>query len=200
MDPLRLLFIPWTLLFILPIMGIDGTESIHQDSRCLCKCPKINSLANHSYHNDIIQYYPSEFRTVYVNSSVRADECDCVHVVLPMAKTYHIDADTFCPRCVCKYQIRNLTIMKVAVILVIWIIFVLVIYMAFLLCLDPLINKRTESTAGGYAEQRDNESAETPMRHYGSSVFQRIGINQTRWKSQVQDQRRNIYDRHSMLN
>ncbi|CAB4064570.1 unnamed protein product [Lepeophtheirus salmonis] len=162
MDPLRLLFIPWTLLFILPIMGIDGTESIHQDSRCLCKCPKINSLANHSYHNDIIQYYPSEFRTVYVNSSVRADECDCVHMLI-------------------------------------WIIFVLVIYMAFLLCLDPLINKRTESTAGGYAEQRDNESAETPMRHYGSSVFQRIGINQTRWKSQVQDQRRNIYDRHSVI-
>ncbi|QQP37669.1 Transmembrane protein 9, partial [Caligus rogercresseyi] len=172
------------------------SESIHQDSRCLCKCPKISSFHNVSRSNRmdvdeppllLPEFYPSEFRTVYVNSSVRAEDCDCLHVVIPItdaSSSSKVDPDTFAT--------------LLAVILVIWIIFVLVIYMGFLLCLDPLINKSSE--VGSYTEQRDSDSGETPMRHYRSSVFQRIGLNQTRWKSQVQDQRRNIYDRHTMLN
>ena len=38
------------------------------------------------------------------------------------------------------------------------------------------------------------------MRSYGSSVINRMGDQQVRWKRQVIEQRRNIYDRHSMLN
>ena len=31
-------------------------------------------------------------------------------------------------------------------------------------------------------------------------VINRLGTQQSKWKRQVQEQRRNIYDRHSMLN
>ena len=44
-------------------------------------------------------------------------------------------------RCKCKYELRNLTVMKVVVILVIWVIGLLVIYMAFLTCLEPVLNR-----------------------------------------------------------
>ncbi len=108
---------------------------------------------------------------------------------------------------------------KVVVILVIWIISILVIYMGFLACLDPILNQRFGGAATSqmsYREQHDisdlNDLEEieqeagaghgaTPMRHYGpSSVINRVGDQQSRWKRRVQEQRRNIYDRHTMLN
>lgn len=33
-----------------------------------------------------------------------------------------------------------------------------------------------------------------------SGVLNRVGHQQSKWKRQVQEQRRNIYDRHTMLN
>ena len=48
-------------------------------------------------------------------------------------------------RCKCKYELRNLTVMKVVVILVIWVIGLLVIYMAFLACLEPVLNREVMS-------------------------------------------------------
>ena len=133
------------------------------------------------------------------------------------------------------------------VILVTWVIAILIIYMGFLACLDPILNRRGINV--GYREQRneledDNAAAAaaasapqvsshpiaaasinrsvssttdedesereggavgghqqaTPMRTYGSSVINRVGNTQTRWKRQVQEQRKNIYDKHTMLN
>lgn len=51
----------------------------------------------------------------------------------------------FCPRCECKYENRNTAIIKVVVIIVIWVISLLVVYMLFLICLDPLLNKRIKA-------------------------------------------------------
>ena len=106
--------------------------------------------------------------------------------------------------------------MKIVVIFVIWIISILIIYMGFLACLDPILNKKLPGSIN-YREQHndlDDEEDEanrlgggrsaasnsTPMRTYGSSVINRVGDTQNRWKQQVQEQRRNIYDRHNMLN
>ncbi|KAL5292380.1 TMEM9 family protein [Megaselia abdita] len=50
-----------------------------------------------------------------------------------------------CPECKCKYENRNSGLIKVVVIIVIWIISILVIYMLFLMCLDPLLNKRVKN-------------------------------------------------------
>ena len=105
------------------------------------------------------------------------------------------------------------------VILVIWVISILVIYMAFLSCLDPILNKRAGLRSAGasinYREHHDERLSDdegervegvgegaTPMRTYGGAeaVINRLGNQQTKWKKQVQEQRRNIYDRHAMLN
>ena len=43
----------------------------------------------------------------------------------------------------------------------------------------------------------------TPMHALGGrgeNLIQRLDATQNRWKQQVQEQRKNIYDRHNMLN
>lgn len=42
----------------------------------------------------------------------------------------------------CRYERRNTTTIRVLVILIIWVISLLTVYMLFLMCLDPLLNKR----------------------------------------------------------
>ncbi len=96
----------------------------------------------------------------------------CDDVVLPIVETFaNIKGKTreFCPRCDCVYESRNLEIIKVClifnynfiyditsvlfnpiqvvVIIVIWVVSLLMIYMLFLMCLDPLLNKRIKNTA-----------------------------------------------------
>lgn len=72
---------------------------------------------------------------------------NCDGVILP-----HLEGkikgkeQEFCPRCECKYENRNTAIIKVVVIIVIWVISLLVVYMLFLICLDPLLNKRIKNS------------------------------------------------------
>ena len=74
----------------------------------------------------------------------------------------------FPDRCKCKYELRNLTVMKVVVILVIWVIGLLVIYMAFLSCLEPVLARRKmlpshAPAAAGYNEHQDEDDLEEDM-------------------------------------
>ena len=55
-----------------------------------------------------------------------------------------------------------------------------------------------ESDDGG--NQTDAESTQMSTYRGAEGVINRLGTQQSRWKRQVQEQRRNIYDRHSMLN
>lgn len=98
-------------------------------------------------------------------------------MIADQIKDNHVE-DIICPRCDCKYENRNTTMIKVeqttnlsvsftqqrflfqiVVIIVIWIISLLVIYMLFLICLDPLLNKRIHRTTTniGYHEHNDEE-------------------------------------------
>lgn len=80
---------------------------------------------------------------------------DCDGVILPrIGDKLKGKEQEFCPRCDCKYENRNTTIIKVVVIIVIWVISLLVIYMAFLIILDPLLNKRVK---GNYQEHTNEE-------------------------------------------
>ncbi|KAK8401862.1 hypothetical protein O3P69_001155 [Scylla paramamosain] len=113
----------------------------------------------------------------------------------------------FCPRCECKYESRNSTTIKVVVILVIWVISLLVVYMSFLLCLDPLLNKRRaqpsyQEHTNEYEDSSSVGSAPgmSQRMHVRANVLGRVGHQQDKWKRQVQEQRYNIYDKHTMLN
>ena len=139
----------------------------HQDSRCQCKCPDVSTVGanNERIMDEWSTLEHKDTRSIYINSSVKAEDCDCEKVVLPKLNLNQTQADSFCPRCQCKYQIRSLTIIKVVVILVIWVISILVIYMGFLSCLEPLLNRRGASTCAipgrsnvSYREHRDEIS------------------------------------------
>lgn len=82
--------------------------------------------------------------------------------------------------------------------------------MLFLICLEPLLNKRIRKTAGGtgyleHTNEDDDGNLSTapgtvnPMA-VRQNVLNRVGHQQDKWKRQVREQRRNIYDRHTMLN
>lgn len=80
---------------------------------------------------------------------------NCDGVILPkIGKEILGKEQQFCLRCECKYENRNTTIIKVVVVIVIWVISILVIYMAFLIILDPLLNKRIK---GNYQEHTNEE-------------------------------------------
>ncbi|XP_063244778.1 uncharacterized protein CG1161 [Bacillus rossius redtenbacheri] len=166
----------------------------YEDVRCKCVCPK-PSVVNGTQSN----------RKLYI-SNVPPNKCDCDSVILPqVGEDIKGREQEFCRRCECKYESRNTTIIQVVVIIVIWVISLLVIYMLFLICLDPLLNKR----AKGSYQEHTNEEEETVSSVAGATshamgvrgnVLNRVGHQQDKWKRQVREQRRNIYDRHTMLN
>ncbi|EDW59857.1 uncharacterized protein CG1161 isoform X1 [Drosophila virilis] len=140
------------------------------------------------------------------NTSSSPSECSCVGALLPQ-----VDANgkelPMCAECKCSHVARNTTLIKVVVIIVIWIISILVIYMLFLMCLDPLLNKRVK--ANNYQEHTNEDDEPTPPIPAGpnnqelsarANVLNRVGHQQDKWKRQVREQRRHIYDRHTMLN
>ena len=56
---------------------------------------------------------------------------------------------------------------------------------------------------GGRTIAAGDPASGTPMHALGArgeNIIQRLDATQNRWKRQVQEQRRNIYDRHNMLN
>ena len=188
-----------------------------EDGRCKCVCPKLSIL-----NADLDLAQPN--RQVYVQSDARPADCKCENLVLEQLRNEETSLvpnweslqlkEKFCPRCTCRYETRNTGIIKIVVILIVWVIFVLSLYMAFLLLLDPWL-KRNRPSSVLYHEQQDdiarrnsaspseqvNMVAMSSAAHSsGSSVFHRVGHQQSKWQRKVQEQRRNIYDRRTILN
>lgn len=203
-----------------------NSHAIHQDTRCNCICPDPSIAQSESIsaidnlQNDAAEHIGAR-RSIYINSSVSPDDCDCQKVVLIHLNLTDAQADSFCPRCLCKYQTRSLAIIKVVVILVVWVVLLLLFYMAFLSILEPILSKKrcaglpgldrdrtvsyrehhdaTESDDGSSTGPTDASGQE--MNAFGGEgIVNRLGSQTSKWKRQVQEQRRNIYDRHAMLN
>lgn len=181
----------------------------YEDVRCKCICPNASVVGSQSGSN----------RKLYIKNVV-PQRCNCEGVVMP-----HVDTDLrdkaaeFCPRCECKYEIRNTMTIRVCVILLICVVALLTLYMAFLRCLEPLLNKRRggivkyeehlneDVNLGDFGAHDGNISSEGELQlrgatrvRSGSGVLDKVGAQQDRWKRQVQEQRRNIYDKRTMLN
>lgn len=212
------------IISLLSLLALVNGDAIHQDTRCNCVCPDPSvsqSVSNPSGSNLVGD--EGDRRAIYINSTVSPDQCNCPMVVLIHLNLTDTQADSFCPRCLCKYQTRSLTVIKVVVILVVWVILLLLFYMAFLSILEPILSKKRGNVGGlrglrsapniGYSEhhdatESDNEGSgtgaeATQMQTYqgtAEGVINRLGTQQSKWKLQVQEQRRNIYDRHAMLN
>lgn len=232
----------WILVAVPSTSALEQVDQYY-NTRCKCICPDPQILFESGTSSESSISGNSYNRTLYISNAAPPQECTCDFVVLPeIAKTRDITGKEgeFCPRCECKYESRNLQIIKVVVIVILWVVSLLVIYMLFLMCLDPLVNKRKRSAT--YQEHTsvddgDDRSSATepliPLQITGCSVvssssakpfkpftivqpltttdlgttpsavegvLNRMGYQQRKWKRQVQEQRRNIYDRHTMLN
>ncbi|XP_050308281.1 uncharacterized protein CG1161 isoform X1 [Anthonomus grandis grandis] len=181
-------------LFIWPLYTNSQAQSF-DDKRCKCICPSLSSVTNKTDK--------SHTETLMQTTNDPPNKCTCEVVMLPKVadKLNVTEMREFCPRCACKYENRNTTIIRHVVIFVIWVISILVVYMLFLIILDPLLNKKAK---GNYQEHTNEEEDIHPGVSHNMSirgnVLNRVSNQQDKWKRQVKEQRKNIYDRHTMLN
>ncbi|XP_050538461.1 uncharacterized protein CG1161 isoform X1 [Daktulosphaira vitifoliae] len=196
------------LISILALTNLSKSES-YEDARCKCVCKIVNGT--------------EMYNKLYIANVLPSNDCNGVS--LPIFGEVNNTKKELCPQCTCIYESRNTTTMKVVVLIVLCVVFVLVSYMFFLLCLDPMIRKR--KLVGAYVEHTneevcslleptmpDNDSFDDlptavtldsrgsidPSTSGSSNVLNRFGHQQDKWKKQVKEQRRNIYDRHTILN
>ncbi|KAG8002692.1 Transmembrane protein 9 [Nibea albiflora] len=154
-----------------------------EDVRCKCICPPYRNITGHIYNRNVSQ-----------------KDCNCLHVVEPMPVPGH-DVEAYCLLCECKYEERSSNTIKVTIIIYLSVVGALLLYMLFLLLVDPLIRKHDP-----YTQPLHNEEDSEEMRPQvdsaqarGNTVLERVEGAQQRWKKQVQEQRKTVFDRHKML-
>uniref|UniRef100_A0A673UHU6 Transmembrane protein 9 n=1 Tax=Suricata suricatta TaxID=37032 RepID=A0A673UHU6_SURSU len=117
-------------LLVFPAQANKSSEDI----RCKCICPPYRNISGHIY-----------------NQNVSQKDCNCLHVVEPMPVPGH-DVEAYCLLCECKYEERSTTTIKVIIVIYLSVVGALLLYMAFLMLVDPLIRK-----PDAYTEQLHNE-------------------------------------------
>ncbi|KAJ7411476.1 Transmembrane protein 9 [Willisornis vidua] len=93
---------------------------------------------------------------------------------------------------------------KVIIIIYLSVVGALLLYMAFLVLVDPLIRKPDAYTQPLHNEEENEDSRSlaavpAPAGARANTVLERVEGAQQRWKRQVQEQRKTVFDRHKML-
>ncbi|XP_053101444.1 proton-transporting V-type ATPase complex assembly regulator TMEM9 [Hemicordylus capensis] len=157
-----------------------------EDIRCKCVCPPYRNISGQVYKTNVSQ-----------------KDCNCLHVVQPMPVPGN-DVEAYCLLCECKYEERSTSTIKFIIIVYLSVIGALLFYMAFLMLVDPLIRKPDAYTQPLHNEE-ENEDAHSLAAVQPSAstrpntVLERVEGAQQRWKCQVQEQRKTVFDRHKML-
>lgn len=146
LDPHRLTFHPHYrtaglsmksafVLFCLVLAGCTlGVFAQYENVRCKCLCPDPGLVSDN---------FNRSSRKLYIGNGP-PDLCNCDNVVLPrLGDSMQPKAREFCPRCQCKYESRDIYMIRFSVILIIGSISFLLIYMFFLMILDPWIHKHS---------------------------------------------------------
>lgn len=172
------------LLVLFLLDNVDVTQAKNfDDVRCKCICPP--------YRNHSGQIY---------NKNVTQKDCNCLYIVDPMPVSGN-DVEAYCLLCECKYEERSTNTIKVTIIIFLSVVGALLLYMLFLLLVDPLIRK-PDPLAQTLHNEEDSEEMHPPMSSVtqrGNTVLERVEGAQQRWKKQVQEQRKTVFDRHKML-
>ncbi|XP_041051326.1 transmembrane protein 9 isoform X1 [Carcharodon carcharias] len=111
------------VLYLLVVLALSESSKSSEDVRCKCICPPYRNLTGHIY-----------------NKNVSQKDCNCLHVVEPMPVPGR-DVEAYCLLCECKYEERSTTTIKVTIIIYLTVVGALLVYMAFLMIVDPLIRK-----------------------------------------------------------
>ncbi|KPP63237.1 hypothetical protein Z043_118520 [Scleropages formosus] len=170
-------------LLLCDVISCAQASKSFEDVRCKCICPPYRNISGHIYNRNVSQ-----------------KDCNCLHVVEPMPVPGH-DVEAYCLLCECKFEERSSNTIKVTIIIYLSVVGSLLLYMLFLLLVDPFIRKQEP-----YTQPLQNEEDSEDVRCQagglpgrGSTVLERVEGAQQRWKRQVQEQRRTVFDRHKML-
>ncbi|PAV56699.1 hypothetical protein WR25_04978 [Diploscapter pachys] len=219
MEPLRLFF----TVLLAYTCGVKADANF-EDDRCRCVCPSTKYFSdkptNDSSDND-------NHRRYYTMTSINPSDCNPQSVVKRgvegVVDNAHIDA--FLANCDCRFESRNTVVIKVVVFFVISVLLTLVVYMGYLMCFDPMLRKRRLQMP--YRQQRDEiymednmfsnasnsemsiapSQAESDVSVHGGSnmrsrnhVLGKVEAEQNRWMRKVEEQRKKIFEDHTMLN
>ncbi|XP_041084114.1 proton-transporting V-type ATPase complex assembly regulator TMEM9-like isoform X2 [Polyodon spathula] len=182
----KLLLVPVLICLFSELLPRTEAGKSFEDVRCKCICPPYRNISGHIY-----------------NKNVSQKDCDCLHVVEPMPVPGH-DVEAYCLLCECKYEERSSTTIKVTIIIYLSVVGSLLLYMVFLLLVEPLIRKQQSYSQPLHNEEENEDvrpslGAEGLTRSRSNTVLERVEGAQQRWKRQVQEQRKTVFDRHKML-
>uniref|UniRef100_A0A8I5NUQ2 TMEM9 domain family member B n=8 Tax=Simiiformes TaxID=314293 RepID=A0A8I5NUQ2_PAPAN len=173
--------------------GSGGQEACgrqnFEDVRCKCICPPYKENSGHIYNKNISQ-----------------KDCDCLHVVEPMP-VRGPDVEAYCLRCECKYEERSSVTIKVTIIIYLSILGLLLLYMVYLTLVEPILKRRlfghsqliqSDDDIGDHQPFANAHDVLARSRSR-ANVLNKVEYAQQRWKLQVQEQRKSVFDRHVVL-
>ncbi|XP_068947286.1 transmembrane protein 9B isoform X2 [Petaurus breviceps papuanus] len=160
-----------------------------EDVRCKCICPPYKEHSGYIYNKNITQ-----------------KDCDCLHVVEPMP-VLGPDVEAYCLRCECKYEERSSVTIKVTIIIYLSILGLLLLYMVYLTLVEPILKRRlfghsqliqSDDDVGDHQPFANAHDVLARSRSR-ANVLNKVEYAQQRWKLQVQEQRKSVFDRHVVL-
>ncbi|XP_069410543.1 transmembrane protein 9B isoform X2 [Ovis canadensis] len=131
---------------------------------------------------------------------------DCLHVVDPMP-VRGPDVEAYCLRCECKYEERSSVTIKVTIIIYLSILGLLLLYMVYLTLVEPILKRRlfghsqliqSDDDVGDHQPFANAHDVLARSRSR-ANVLNKVEYAQQRWKLQVQEQRKSVFDRHVVL-
>ncbi|KAJ1369642.1 hypothetical protein KIN20_031142 [Parelaphostrongylus tenuis] len=204
------------ILTVLSSLWIENAfaEANFEDTRCRCVCPSTMYFVGDNF-TDVNDNHRRYYTMTNIGPSYCSPQSVVKAEVAKIVDEFHMDA--FLANCDCRFESRNTVMLKVVVIFLICVIMVLVTYMAFLLCLDPILSKQRlhssyrqqneEMEENIFARAVESFSSETasvsstrPLSSNKHNVLGRVEAEQNRWMKKVEEQRKNIFEDHTMLN
>lgn len=187
MKPLVFTVAPVLACFVLlPIVTAKNSEDI----RCKCICPPYRDIEGQIY-----------------KQNVSLKDCNCLHVVEPMPVDGK-DVEAYCLRCECKYEERSSGTIKFTIIMYLSILGLLLLYMVYLTLLEPMLKRRlfghsqliqSEDDVVGDQQPFANAHNVLSRSHSRPNMLNKVEHAQQRWRRQVQEQRKSVFDRHVVL-
>ncbi|XP_078537110.1 transmembrane protein 9B [Lissotriton helveticus] len=173
------------LLVVLPASESKNSE----DVRCKCICPP----------------YKENIGEVFL-LNVSQKDCHCLNVASPKNVPPN-DLEAYCLRCECKYEERSTVTIQVTIIIYLSILGLLLLYMLYLTMIEPMLKKhlfghsqliQSDDDVGDHQPFANAHEVLARSRSR-ANVLNKVEHAQQRWKLQVQEQRKSVFDRHVVL-
>ena len=120
------------VVFFVVTLSNGTSAGEYEDVRCKCLCPVTSIIDSRSSNNSNRKLY------IY---NVPPSRCNCDFVVLPKIAELSNKSAEFCPRCECKYESRNTTVIRFFVISILSLLLLLSGYSFYLNVVDPWLFK-----------------------------------------------------------